>query len=173
MHLPQPHIRRHVIVLGLMAATLACTVTTSVDLSIPSEHATRPVAPPTAITPIGPALKVEVSAAQGWQDTSLILEEGQIFQIAAVAGQIKDLRVTLDDGEGYGYVCGNANCCEPLPSARRDALLGKVGEDVFLIGNGGTFTATDRGPLFLRVNDCDEGLYDNAGSLKVNIYHGR
>jgi hypothetical protein len=168
-----PDSLRFIVLIGFIA-TLACTLTISMDAARPQIQVESPTPTPTTIpfTPGGPAISIEVSAARGWQNTGVFLETGQKFKIAAVSGQITDLKVTLADGNGYNYVCGHANCCEPLPSARRDALLGQLGDEVFLIGNGGVFTTTRSGRLSLRVNDCDEGLYDNAGSLNVNLYPG-
>ena len=67
-------------------------------------------------------------------------------------------------------MCGRASCCEPLPTARRSALIGQIADQIFFIGNGGTFSAPADGHLLLRINDCDEGLYDNSGALQVGLY---
>ena len=72
-------------------------------------------------------------------------------------------------GRGSDYVCGAADCCEPLPRERRSALVAQLGSDRFLVGDGATHTSQSGGPLFLRVNDCDEGLHDNGGSLSVDV----
>jgi hypothetical protein len=40
---------------------------------------------------------------------------------------------------------------------------------VFWVGNGGEFSSPSGGTVFLRVNDCDDGLFDNAGELSVEF----
>ncbi len=170
-----PRALRHLALFGLIVGALACSLTLSTDAAQPPVQLSLPTPAPTAVpfTPNGPALDVTVSAAQGWQATGTFLEAGQKLKIEEVTGKITDLKVTLTNGDGYNYVCGHANCCEPLPTARRDALLGRVGDTVFLIGNGGVFTVVASGELALRINDCDEGLYDNDGQLTVRLYQGR
>ena len=54
-----------------------------------------------------------------------------------------------------------------MPGARVGALVGRFGESAsFLIGNGGTFTATESGELQLRINDIF-GMGDNGGGFIV------
>lgn len=107
----------------------------------------------------------------GWQDTGVTLREGQQFQVQYVSGRWTYWSGTLApfDGNGDNYICGRAECCEPLPGERKGALIGKIGNEVFLIGNGGTFTAGSRGRLLLRMNDCDGSFSDNKGAIQVRI----
>jgi hypothetical protein len=112
---------------------------------------------------------VDVAANQAWQDTGIRIEPSRPFKLAYVSGQISDRLTSIADGNGSDYACGGAGCCEPLPAARRSALIGQVGADTFIVGNGGTFTVQSGGTLRLRVNDCDGGLYDNSGVLKVQF----
>jgi hypothetical protein len=51
--------------------------------------------------------------------------------------------------------------------------IARVGSDVWPVGNSAHHVSTVAGHLFLRVNDCDEGLYDNAGELEVKIVRDR
>lgn len=128
--------------------------------------------PPAASTPVPtPVLDalVDIFAAQGWQDTPIVLQRGQGFQVQYTAGKWTDGRPEWFNGEGYGYICGRVGCVEPLPGAQRGALVGRVGTDIFLVGDAGFFAARSDGRLQLRMNDGDGGLYDNAGSLTVRI----
>ena len=174
MSIIYPRTLRRIVLLGLIVGTLACTLTLSTDAALPPVHLSLPTPTPIAIpfTSSGPAINLNVSATQGWQATGVFVEAGEKLKVEDIAGEIIDLKVTLTDGSGYNYVCGHANCCEPLPTARRGALLGRLGGATFLIGNGGVFTIESSGELSLRLNDCDEGLYDNAGSLTVRLYKG-
>ena len=116
-------------------------------------------------------ISFEVAADRRWQETAVIIQAGEQFSVEFVSGEITDLNTIVSDGRGVGYACNSSDCCEPMPFEGRSALIGKVGGELFYIGNGGTFTAETTGPLELRINDCDAGLEDNAGSLKVNITH--
>lgn len=108
-------------------------------------------------------------ANQGWSDTGLQVRAGQILRILYLSGLISDGRDALPDAGGASYVCGRADCCEPLPDAPRSALIGRAGGQTFYIGNGGELTMPADGFLQLRVNDCDSGLYDNRGALNLLI----
>jgi hypothetical protein len=44
-----------------------------------------------------------------------------------------------------------------------------VGDHLFLIGDKNRIEVQESGELQLRINDCDEGLFDNAGSLTIKI----
>ena len=112
---------------------------------------------------------MDVVANQGWQDTGIRVEPQQKFQLRYRSGQIVDKDVTITDGHGSEFVCGDPGCCEPMPDERRAALIARIAGSIMMVGNGGEFTASEGGNIFLRVNDCDSGLADNAGQLKVEF----
>ncbi len=149
--------------------SLACS-----SFSVSLDQATLQIAVPTLIPTkmqLPPdAMLFDVQADKGWQDTGLRVVAERQFQVAYAAGHVIDRDTVVEDGNGWNYVCGRASCCEPLPTVRRSALIGQVGNQTFFIGNGGVFSAPADGHLFLHINDCDEGLYDNSGSLKVSLY---
>jgi hypothetical protein len=148
---------------------LACSGV-SVSLDRAALQITIPTPVPTRVRLPPDATFLDVQADSGWQDTGLQFRAGHQFQVAYVSGQVVDRDSLIADGDGWDYVCGRASCCEPLPTARRSALIGKLGGHTFFIGNGGLFSAPADGHLLLRINDCDEGLYDNSGSLKVGLH---
>jgi hypothetical protein len=92
-----------------------------------------------------------------------------MVRIAYISGMVSDSDMAIPDANGSGYVCGQTGCCEPLPLSPRDALIGRVGQDVFYIGNGGMLSMPATGTLQLRINDCDSGLYDNRGILNILV----
>ncbi len=114
-----------------------------------------------------------VSANQEWADTRISLRKGESLNIAYFSGTITDGDSAVPNANGTGYICGHSNCCEPLPSVPRLALIGRVGEELFYIGNGGILTMPANGHLYLRFNDCDTGLYDNNGELSIIIFPER
>jgi hypothetical protein len=120
---------------------------------------------PTPVTTIG------VAANRGWQQSDVTLQKGARFRVEYISGQWTYWagKIPLQGVDGDTYACRAGACCEPLPQAHKGALIGKIGQDVFLIGNGGSFTANAHAPLFLRINDCDGALSDNAGSVTIKI----
>jgi hypothetical protein len=150
----------------------------AVTSNIPTTAATLiptalPVPSPSALpaTATQSALLTEIESNQGWQDTGVELMQGGSFHIEYVSGTWTYWPGTIVplDANGDNYICSAAFCCEPLPHGRKGALIGKIGEDVFFVGNGGTLTANASGNLFLRINDCDTALVENVGSVKMRI----
>jgi hypothetical protein len=144
------------VVLATALSVVACRA-----LSAPAIGATT-----LPLTPVA-GYTFDLPADQGWMDTGFLVRKDQRVQIAYLSGVISDAHNAMPDASGYGYVCGHQGCCEPLPSAPRGALIGRVGQEVFYIGNGKTLSMPAAGSLQVRVNDCDTGLYDNRGSLNI------
>jgi hypothetical protein len=119
--------------------------------------------------PLDAPTLIEVRADRGWQPAGLRVAPNQSFTIEYVSGTIRDREVTIPNANGSEYVCGSADCCEPLPNERRSTLLARVDRQVFVVGNGARVTSREGGRLFLRINDCDEGLSDNAGTLEIRV----
>jgi hypothetical protein len=149
-----------------------------IDTALPARTgaATTPaqqaIGAPTPLATGGQPLKaIEVAADQGWQTSEVMLQQGERFQVEYLAGTWSYWTGTISpqDARGDSYTCTAASCCEPLPQARKGALIGKVGDAVFFIGNGGSFTSDMTGQLLLRINDCDGSLQDNIGSVKLRI----
>lgn len=131
-----------------------------------SQTPNTPAASP--VTGAGPRV-VEIAANRGWQDSGISVSPQQRFQLRYRSGHITDKDTKITDAHGSDYVCGDPGCCEPLPDERRASLVARVGTDVFAVGNGGEFSSPSGGAIFLRVNDCDEGLGDNTGNLNVEF----
>jgi hypothetical protein len=116
-----------------------------------------------------------IDALEGWQDTGIRVKPGTSIDITVIEGKWTHWAGTqpFNPGVGGGYICGKAmkpeDCVEPLPEYSAGSLIGKVGDQVFRVGMGISQISTESGTLMLRINDADEGLYDNAGKLKVKI----
>lgn len=115
------------------------------------------------------ALILKIASDQGWQYSQASIKEGETFSIEVGTVEWGDQNTTITDGLGLDYVCGDPTCCEPMPNVQYGALIGRVGDQDFLVGNGGTFTLKSSGLLAFRVNDCDAGLHDNSGEMIVVI----
>lgn len=115
---------------------------------------------------------IEVYANKGWQDTNIQVQAERPFRVEYLSGQWTAWPGTVPphDASGTDYICGSiARCCEPIPDYRKEALIGRVGDELFRIGNGGVFTPHASGTLYLRINDCDSALGENTGSVRVRI----
>jgi hypothetical protein len=112
---------------------------------------------------------VNVAANRGWQEIGITVTPNQKFQLRYRSGAITDKDTKIADAHGSDYVCGDPGCCEPLPDERRGALVARIAGEIFLVGNGGEFSSPAGGPIFLRVNDCDDGVVDNTGQLSVEF----
>jgi hypothetical protein len=115
-----------------------------------------------------PVIK-DVSAELGWQNTGILLGSGEMLHIQFMAGEIRDGEAVIRGPGGIGWACGESNCCEPMPDVERDALIGRVGDHLFAIGDRSEITFSANGELQLRINDCDSGLFDNSGRFQVKI----
>jgi formylglycine-generating enzyme required for sulfatase activity len=62
---------------------------------------------------------------------------------------------------------------DPVPSAPSCALLGRIGGQVFVVGSGTSVVVGKDGALELRINDADQYLFDNSGTLNVLIKESR
>jgi hypothetical protein len=129
--------------------------------------AARVIAPVTA-TPT-------VSSTSGWQQTTLDIAAGQTFTVSYVSGSwTVDYRNFPQVGpDGYSDSVDQTiyQGCKYDPQRNYGVLLGKVGGSgtEFPIGAGGMFKAPSSGPLYLRINDDDACLGDNAGSVKMYV----
>jgi len=116
-----------------------------------------------------------VSSTQEWQNTGVTLQAGDTYEISYVSGTW-----TVDYITPFPYV-GPAGYspqvdqtipqdCKEYPSYPYALLFGGVdGSLAFPVGMGGTFVAAVSGPLFLRINDSQYCMDDNAGSVTMQI----
>lgn len=155
--------------LGLLIALIVAVAVISIWLTLfiqdRSLHLSGPAAPLTE-----PVMK-DIAADRGWQNTGILLEADETIHIQFMSGEIRDGDTVIRGPAGAGWVCGDSTCCEPMPTVERDALIGRVGDMFFSIGDRNRITISTGGELRLRINDCDAGLFDNSGRLTVKISH--
>lgn len=118
-----------------------------------------------------------VQADQGWQSTGIQITAGQNLVIFAIG----NVSIDIQDELTYYGPCGITNTAPgsnlPLNTTHLSTLIGKIGSNgqPFGIGEftvfapGGQGTPSQSGELYLRVNDSDGNLGDNAGSFSVFI----
>jgi hypothetical protein len=111
--------------------------------------------------------QVGVSATTEFSDTGIEVRAGQTLAFEA-SGQVRwgnDRR----DGPG-GERNSPFNQARPLPNRPGGALIGRIGGDVFFIGDErGPIRIRNSGRLELGIND--EYLADNSGSFRVTVYY--
>ena len=120
---------------------------------------------------------VEVFADKGWQNTGVELIENDQVTVEYISGKWTNWIGHNQPYDGNGppnvYICAqwmDANkCMEPIPTFPAGTLIGRVGQQLIGIGNRATFITESAGILELRMNDGDDGLYDNEGYITVQI----
>ncbi len=126
--------------------------------------------------------RVKVSAAEGWQNTGLILEAGKRYELKAsgtyVIGAEPDgtpwpcepggITLEYHAGEPLGKLLA---VVDDRPVARREPPPPATSR--FLhpepIGLSATITPQKTGVLYLRLNDSPAGGGDNRGAASVSI----
>jgi hypothetical protein len=148
--------------IGLFAASLACTSAWQVG---------RPPVTTTRFT---------VQANQGWSDTGIHVEAGDLVEVRYLTGVWTYWPGKVPpydaDGDPQHYVCALAQdaslCIEPLPQANKGALIARIGDQPpVYIGNQSSFRASARGTLELGMNDSNlaSDLDENEGFVAVEI----
>ncbi len=141
------------------------------------------VIPVTRVIEVVPTLSrswsatVQVRADRGWQDTGATVQVGDTVEIQYISGSWTQSvgKEPYHTGavDPTKYVCANvmnaSACVEPIPDFPQGGLIGRLGSRLLKVGNYLRFVAEAAGPLYLRMNDADSGLYDNAGTLTVRI----
>jgi hypothetical protein len=153
--------------LGLLVVLVILVAVIIILLTQLVRSRTQALAEPAA--PLTEPVIKDVSAELGWQNTAILLESSKPFHIQFISGEIRDGEAVIRGPSGIGWTCGESDCCEPMPDVERDALIGRVGDHLFAIGDRSEVTVSTNGELQLRINDCDAGLVDNSGSFQVKI----
>jgi len=160
-------------------AALASAAAVIIAALIISSRGRQPPPVATSVTPNISVYQFQVDADKPWQDTDIVISLGDRVTIQYVSG-------TWTGGIGAGqwydakgdmvarYKCAveardPSVCKEPMPNVYNGTLIGKVDDNLFEIGEYLQFTSSRTGNLFLRMNDQDEGLFDNQGSITVQI----
>lgn len=108
-----------------------------------------------------------VSADVAWNDTGVDVRAGQTIYFEA-QGQVRWGRDRRDGPAGERNSPANAN--RPMGNRNAAALIGKIGNDLFFIGDEtGPIRVRSSGRLHLGVND--DVLTDNSGNFRVVVYY--
>lgn len=118
-------------------------------------------------------LTVSVAANQAWQSTGLVVTGNQKTDVSYVSG-MWSFNPQLPPCDAAGNPGYRAKPFYTLPGQPEGALIGKLGDTVFLIGRQLTLPSGVAGTLQLCINDdldarYGAGLKDNSGSLTIRI----
>jgi hypothetical protein len=106
-----------------------------------------------------------VNANRQWTDTGLMVRAGEVIRFVPTG------EVTWGPGRrdgAAGEVNSPYNQSRPIPDQPGAALIGRIGNDTFYIGEGSTsFRARTAGRLYLGIND--DHLQDNSGYFQVTV----
>jgi len=147
-----------------LAATFALLLTLALPIAAQAQSSNRSRNTSAAAT------NITITSTSGWQQTGMTVQQGTQFMISYVSG------TWTVDVNNYPFVGPNGyppnidkqiyQGCKYDSSLVYAMLLGQIGNGPdFVIGQGGTFTASASGILSMRINDDDACLGDNAGSI--------
>jgi hypothetical protein len=108
-----------------------------------------------------------VAANVAWNDTGIDVRAGQTVYFEAT-GQVRWGKDRRDGPGGERNSPNNPN--RPMGNRNAAALIGKIGNDLFFIGDEtGPVRLRSSGRLYLGVND--DVLTDNSGNFRVVVYY--
>jgi hypothetical protein len=108
-----------------------------------------------------------VSADVAWNDSGVDVRAGQTIYFEA-QGRVRWGRDRQDGPAGERNSPNNPN--RPMGNRNAAALIGKIGNDMFFIGDDtGPIRVRNSGRLYLGVND--DVLTDNSGNFRVVVYY--
>ena len=111
--------------------------------------------------------QVIVSADVAWNDAGIDVRAGQTVYFEA-QGRVRWGRDRQDGPAGERNSPSNPN--RPMGNRNAAALIGKIGNDMFYIGDEtGPVRMRTAGRLYLGVND--DVLTDNSGNFRVVVYY--
>lgn len=111
--------------------------------------------------------EVTVNARAAWSDTGITVRAGQQIFFDA-SGRVRWGPGRQDGPDGENNSPRNEG--RPMPSRPAAALIGRIDDNVFFIGNDRDgVRVRDSGRLYLGIND--DYLQDNTGSFRVTIYY--
>jgi len=159
--------------LSTIIPTQSPSITTPLQqqlLSTPNTIVVTAALPSGTSSPPTLSAEIIISAAQGWQDSQVYVPGGTELGIEVIDGQWTHWKDywSYYQGEGNpGDICSSA-CGVPIPDVPKGSLIGRVGNQIFGIGNKSVVMIQESGTLYLRMND--DVLGDNDGALTVSVF---
>ncbi len=146
-------------------STSANKMTNGNSFSTSTEISNTSVKQPTPRQPLKKS--VTLQADKMWMDTGINVKRGDTVTITASG------RWSNSKGQPTLFIgpngMGNSWKGIILESSTIGSLIGKVGSNIFPIGENCSVNSSDTGNLYLSMNDVPMYFDDNVGSLSVNI----
>ncbi len=111
--------------------------------------------------------RITVPSTVMWYDTGIDIPLGRQYEIVYYSGKWTNLKGT-DATDGLGKYSDNRKSLI-VPGGYLSQLAGKVGKDIFIVGNNRVAEAPEAGRLYLSMNDVPKTFHDNEGALDVLV----
>ncbi len=117
------------------------------------------------------ASQVVVDARGEWINTGIEVREGQKLKFKAKGdwGESAAVKRNADGGPAGLFGSGYWGAVPIIPDAPYGALIGRIGGQVFYIGQANTIKAQQGAELQLAINDAPGNYDDNHGEMLVTI----
>jgi hypothetical protein len=154
------------VITGLVLLTTAIVLSSPDLLTPPTE---TPIADKTTQnnkTQTAPASRLlEIVSNQGWQSSDIFLSKGDTVHVVYQSGHWRVAYwAEFTDAQGYSRFEGYA------PAIAHGALIAQIDDGPVLpILNESQFIADRDGVISFRINDSDNYLSDNVGSIKIMV----
>jgi hypothetical protein len=126
-----------------------------------------------------PTVVSRVSGTKGWQDTRFKVEEGDTYTVSSLSGNwTVDYRNFPRVGaSGYApsvdsQIYQGCKLDNHIPYGTLYAREGTDDSTAIPVAQGKILRASQAGSVYLRINDDDGCMADNAGSVRVKLFRG-
>jgi len=102
-----------------------------------------------------------------WYDTGIDIPLGKSYEIVYESGKWTNLKGTSTT-DGLGKHSDNRKLLI-VPVGYLSQLAGKIGKDIFIVGNHRVAETSEGGRLYLSINDIPKTFHDNEGTLNVLV----
>ena len=125
----------------------------------------------------GLTVNFPLATDRGWQATGIMVEMGTQIRISCTGIYVLRKAMSLSDanwdsepqGVTYQFYRGNPLGCVIASVVSRESPEQTKRWEPFRVGDQTVFAPEKNGELFLKVNEPSNGLWDNSGSVSVEI----
>ncbi|MEV6152182.1 hypothetical protein AB0L53_17715 [Nonomuraea sp. NPDC052129] len=118
---------------------------------------------------------VVITSRRGWQDTGIYVYAGDRVRVAQVGGSwtVDNNSFPWVGADGYDWDTDSHiyQGCKIHDSSPYGRLLSRINGGSRALGAHRSWRAGSGGRLFMRINDQNRCLGDNAGALIIRIWH--
>ena len=111
--------------------------------------------------------RITIPSTEMWYNTGIDIPLGRQYEIVYYSGKWTNLKGT-DVTDGLGKHSDNRKSLI-VPGGYLSQLAGKIGKDIFIVGNNRVAETSEAGRLYLSINDVPKTFHDNEGALDVLV----